>query len=118
MVSLLVIGSVIANYWLLGQDAFIRETILMAICSLLQNREFIALWNRRLCLIFEISGFVSFKIGCFVLPPPRSLDRTVPFCNYCTEYNYVNSLAKINGFEAQNLKILNLFKKVVGTKIS
>ena len=25
--------------------------------------------NRRFCLIFEIGGFVSFKIGCFVLPP-------------------------------------------------
>ena len=25
--------------------------------------------NRRFCLVFEIGGFVSFKIGCFVLPP-------------------------------------------------
>ena len=31
---------------------FISETILIAICSLLQNRRF--------CLIFETGGFVSF----------------------------------------------------------
>ena len=35
---LIVIGNITANYRLLGQDAFISETILIAICSLLQNR--------------------------------------------------------------------------------
>ena len=92
---LIVIGNIIANYRQLGQDAFIRETILMAMCSFLQNRpycptlksavlshfiigDFVSFSksailshfrNRRFCLIFEIGGFVSFKIGCFVLPP-------------------------------------------------
>ena len=49
------IGNIIAIYRYLGQDAFISETILIAICSLLQNRRF--------CLIFGIGGFVSFSIS-------------------------------------------------------
>ena len=70
----------------------------MAICSLLQNRpscpplksavlshfkigDFVSFSRSailshfrdpRFCLIFEIGGFVSFKIGCFVLPPISS----------------------------------------------
>ena len=91
----MVIGNIIANYRLLGQDAFIRETTLMTICSLPQNRpscptlksavlshfkigDFVSFSrsavlshfrDRLFCLIFAIGGFVSFKIGCFVLPP-------------------------------------------------
>ena len=93
----MVIGNIIANHRLLGQDAFIRETTVMAICSLLQNRpscptlksvvlsrfkvgDFVSFsrsavlshfQNRLFCFIFEIGGFFSFKIGCFVLPPSR-----------------------------------------------
>ena len=54
-------GDIIANYGWLGQDAFISETILIAICSLLQNRRF--------CPVSKIGDLVSFKIGSFVLPP-------------------------------------------------
>ena len=93
---LLVIGNIIANYRSLGQDIFIRETILMTACSFLQNRRFCltlksAIFthfrNRRFCLIFEIGGFVAFKISCFVLPPctltsfrPTDDDRRVIAC--------------------------------------
>ena len=53
----------------------------MAICSLLQNRPSCPTLksailshfrDQRFCLIFEIGGFVSFKILCFVLPPYES----------------------------------------------
>ena len=75
---LLVIGNIFAKYQYLGQDAFIRETTLIVICSLLQNPRFCPtlksavlshLRNPRFFLIFEIRGFFSFKIDCFVLHP-------------------------------------------------
>ena len=37
---LFLIGNIIANYRSIGQDAFIRETILTAVCPQLQNRRF------------------------------------------------------------------------------
>ena len=72
---LLVSGNIIANYRCLGQDAFLKETILIALCSLLQNRRFRPtlesavlshFGNRRFGLILEIGGFVSVKIAGFV----------------------------------------------------
>ena len=54
---LIVIGNIIANHQKLDQNAFIRETNLMAVCSILQNRRF--------CLNFGIG------IGSFV-PYPKS----------------------------------------------
>ena len=75
---LLVIDDIIDNYRLLGQDAFIWETILMGVWSLFTKSAFFPHFkfggfvsfkkstvlphfrNRRLCLIFEISGFVPF----------------------------------------------------------
>ena len=49
----------------------------ITVCSLIQNRQFsptskLAVLshfrNRLICLVSKIGGFVSFKIGCFVLP--------------------------------------------------
>ena len=49
-----------------------REAILMALCSFLQNRRFCPNLEPAVLSLFEIGGFVSFKIGCFVLPPSVS----------------------------------------------
>ena len=65
----MVIDNIIANYRLLGQDAFIRKTTLMAICSLLQKRPSCPTLKSAVLSRFKIGDFVSFKIGSFVLTP-------------------------------------------------
>ena len=73
----LVNSNIFAKYRWLGQDVVTRGAILMVVCSLLQNRWFCATLNsavlshfrsRRFCPVSEIGGFVSIKIGRFVLP--------------------------------------------------
>ena len=59
---LIVIRNIIANYQQLGQDAFIRETILMAICSFfLQNRLYCPTLKSPVLSHFIIGDFVSFS---------------------------------------------------------
>ena len=48
----------------------------MAICSFRKSAVLSHFRNRRFCLIFEIGGTVSFKIGCFVLPPSAVILRS------------------------------------------
>ena len=59
---LIVIGNIIANYRCLGQDIFlIRETVLMAICSLSQNRGFCLFSKSAVLSLFKLGDFVSFS---------------------------------------------------------
>ena len=86
---------VVAIYRSLDQDAFIRETISMEVCCLLQNRRFFPhfkiggfvsfsksavlshLQNRRFFSVSEICSFVSFKIrgSNEESPPPPDIVR-------------------------------------------
>ena len=59
----------IVNYQYLSPDAFIRETILKAVKFLLKIGGFVSFLKLAVYFLkFEIGGFVSFKIGCFVVP--------------------------------------------------